>query len=82
VLAAMLLDAFSLGDRGWFLTVGRIGSMTEFVASAKKFIKNEDAPTMLEYGLMVALIALVVAIAAQTLGQNLSTLFNTASTSV
>ncbi len=56
--------------------------MSKFVASAKKFIKSEDAPTMVEYGLLVALIALVVAVAAVTLGKNISTLFNTAATSV
>jgi pilus assembly protein Flp/PilA len=56
--------------------------MTKFVASAKKFIKSEDAPTMVEYGLLVCLIALVVAAAAATLGKNVSTLFSTAATSV
>jgi pilus assembly protein Flp/PilA len=56
--------------------------MTKFVASAKKFIKSEDAPTMVEYGLLVALIALVVAIAATTLGKSVSTLFGTAASSV
>ena len=35
--------------------------MSNFVTSAKKFIKSEDAPTMVEYGLLVALIAIVVA---------------------
>ena len=49
--------------------------MTNFVASAKKFIKSEDAPTMVEYGLLVALIALVVAVGATTLGTKVSTLF-------
>jgi len=56
--------------------------MTNFVASAKKFIKSEDAPTMVEYGLLVALIAMIVAIAAAILGKNVSTLFNTVATSV
>ena len=56
--------------------------MTKFVASAKKFIKSEDAPTMVEYGLLVALIAIVVAVAAKVLGQNVSTLFNTVAGSV
>jgi pilus assembly protein Flp/PilA len=56
--------------------------MTKFVASAKKFIKSEDAPTMVEYGLLVALIAIVVAIAAKTLGQSVSTLFTTVASSV
>jgi pilus assembly protein Flp/PilA len=58
------------------------GSMTKFVASAKKFIKSEDAPTMVEYGLLVALIAIVVAVAAKTLGTSVSTLFNTVAGSV
>ena len=56
--------------------------MANFVTSAKKFITNEDAPTMVEYGLLVALIALVVAAAAATLGKNVSTLFNAAAGSV
>jgi Flp pilus assembly pilin Flp len=37
---------------------------------------------MVEYGLLVALIALVVAVAAVTLGQSVSTLFNTTAGSV
>jgi len=49
--------------------------MTKFVVSAKKFITNEDAPTMVEYGLLVALIAIVVAAAATVLGTNVSKLF-------
>ena len=56
--------------------------MTEFIASAKKFIQSEDAPTMVEYGLLVALIAIIVAAAATLLGQNVSTLFNTVAGSV
>jgi pilus assembly protein Flp/PilA len=56
--------------------------MTKFVASAKKFIKSEDAPTMVEYGLLVALIAIVVGAAALVLGKNISTLFNSVAGSV
>jgi pilus assembly protein Flp/PilA len=56
--------------------------MTQFVASAKKFIKSEDAPTMVEYGLLVALIAIVVAVAAKALGGSVSTLFSTVAGSV
>jgi pilus assembly protein Flp/PilA len=56
--------------------------MTGFIVSTKKFIQSEDAPTMVEYGLLVGLIALVVAVAASTLGVSISTLFNTASNSV
>ncbi len=56
--------------------------MTKFVASAKKFITSEDAPTMVEYGLLVALIAIVVAVAAATLGTKVSSLFTATASSV
>jgi pilus assembly protein Flp/PilA len=56
--------------------------MTKFIASAKKFIASEDAPAMAEYGLLLALIAIVVAVAAKTLGTNVSTLFGTVAGSV
>jgi len=38
---------------------------------------DERGATMVEYGLIVALIAVVVAIAATVLGHGVSTLFNT-----
>jgi pilus assembly protein Flp/PilA len=56
--------------------------MPKFIASARRFLAGEDAPTMLEYGLLIALIALVVAAAAQILGSNVSSFFNTAAGSV
>jgi pilus assembly protein Flp/PilA len=56
--------------------------MAKFLASAKKFIASEDAPSMVEYGLLVALIALVVAVAASTLGKSVSSLFTTTAGSV
>ncbi len=56
--------------------------MSKYIVSAQKFVNSEEAPTMVEYGLLVALIALVVAVAAVILGQNVSTLFNTTATSV
>lgn len=37
--------------------------------------KSEEGATMVEYGLMVALIAVVVAIAAALLGTNIAALF-------
>ena len=42
--------------------------MTDFIGYAKTFIQSEDAPTMVEYGLLVALIAIIVAAGASTLG--------------
>jgi pilus assembly protein Flp/PilA len=56
--------------------------MTNVIASTKKFITSEDAPTMVEYGLLVALIAIVVAAAAVTLGTNVKTLFTAVAGSI
>jgi pilus assembly protein Flp/PilA len=56
--------------------------MRQFVSAVKRFVKEEDAPTMVEYGLLVALIALVVAIAAALLGSGISTLFSNAGNSL
>ena len=49
--------------------------MQKFASAVKKFVNEEDAPTMVEYGLLVALIAIVVAIAAATLGTGIAALF-------
>ena len=43
---------------------------------------SESGATAVEYGLMVALIAIVIIVAVSLLGTNLSTLFNTVATSV
>jgi pilus assembly protein Flp/PilA len=40
-------------------------------------VGEEDGATMVEYGLMVALIAVVVAVAATVLGTGIATLFTT-----
>ena len=45
-------------------------------------IRNDRGATAVEYGLMVALIAIVIIVAVALLGSNLSTLFNKAATSV
>jgi pilus assembly protein Flp/PilA len=42
----------------------------------QRFGEDESGPTMVEYGLLVALIALVVGAAALALGTNLSTFFS------
>ena len=56
--------------------------MQKFASAVKKFATEEDAPTMVEYGLLVALIALVVAAAATILGTGVSTLFSNAKDSL
>jgi pilus assembly protein Flp/PilA len=45
-------------------------------------LREEEGATMVEYGLLVALIALVALGAVQTLGLNLSSLFTNVGTSV
>ena len=51
--------------------------------SAKTRIREDDrGATAVEYGLMVALIAIVIIVAVKLLGTNLSTVFNKTATSV
>jgi len=49
--------------------------MQKFASAVKKFVAEEDAPTMVEYGLLVALIAVVVGVAATVLGTGIAALF-------
>ena len=46
--------------------------MTKFV---KNFVKGEEGATMIEYGLMVALIAVVVIAVVASIGTSLNTKF-------
>lgn len=50
-------------------------SMTAFIAGLKDRLESEKGATMVEYGLMVALIAVVVAVGAGFLGIGINTLF-------
>jgi len=45
-----------------------------------RFLKDEEGASMVEYGLLVALIALVVAVGAGLLGGGINTLFERANT--
>jgi pilus assembly protein Flp/PilA len=45
-------------------------------------LRSDRGATAVEYGLMVALIAIVIIAAVSLLGKNLSSLFNTVATSV
>jgi pilus assembly protein Flp/PilA len=45
-----------------------------------KLWRDEEAPTAVEYGIMVALIAVVIIVAVQTLGGTLNTTFTTVNT--
>jgi pilus assembly protein Flp/PilA len=48
----------------------------------RNFFKDESGATMVEYGLMVALIAVIAMVGAATLGTAVNTKFGEASTSV
>jgi pilus assembly protein Flp/PilA len=50
--------------------------------SLKSFIRDEEGATMVEYGLLVALIAMVALAGVTTLGTNLQSLYNTVAGSV
>jgi pilus assembly protein Flp/PilA len=48
----------------------------------KNFFKDESGASAVEYGLLVALIAVVIIGAVTTLGQNISSKFNSAATAI
>lgn len=50
-------------------------TMQKITTLATRLLVREDAPTMVEYGLLIGLIALVVAIAAAFLGTQVSAFF-------
>ena len=50
--------------------------MLQLISFIVDRLDREEGASMVEYGLLVALIAVVVAIAATVLGDNISTLFN------
>jgi len=49
--------------------------MNKFVLSSKKFFQNDEGVTAIEYGLIAALIAVVIIIGAGLVGTNLNDLF-------
>jgi pilus assembly protein Flp/PilA len=48
----------------------------------KSFLKDEEAPTAVEYALMVAGVAVAIVAAVYALGGTVQKMFNTASTSI
>lgn len=49
--------------------------LQRFAARARDFSRNDEGATMVEYGLMVALIAIVCIGAVTTIGTNLNSVF-------
>ena len=56
--------------------------MIKFVAAAKTFVAQEEGATMVEYGLMLALIAVVCIAAVATVGTNANLMFGKVGTSL
>lgn len=56
--------------------------MTQLARSIRSFMNDEEGATMVEYGLMVALIALVCITAVGLIGTNLNTKFDAAATAI
>jgi pilus assembly protein Flp/PilA len=50
--------------------------MSKFISAVQAFIADENGVTAIEYGLIAALVGVGIATAAQSLGDNLSTLFD------
>ncbi|MGF6726250.1 pilus assembly protein Flp/PilA [Paraburkholderia sp. GAS41] len=56
--------------------------MQNIIAHAKRFLRDEDGVTAIEYGLIAALIAIVIIGSVKTLGTNLNTVFSDIAASV
>jgi pilus assembly protein Flp/PilA len=50
--------------------------MKNFIAQAARFVRDEDGVSAIEYGLLAALIALVIIGTVTTLGTNLTAVFS------
>jgi pilus assembly protein Flp/PilA len=56
--------------------------MTKLIAAARTFVAGEEGATMVEYGLMVALIAAVCIAVVTTLGTNIQAKFQSVSNAI
>lgn len=56
--------------------------MNEIVSGIKNFVQEDEGVTMIEYGLIAALIAVVCVVAIQLIGTNLNTVFGKIATCV
>ncbi|WP_233852424.1 Flp family type IVb pilin [Paraburkholderia sp. HD33-4] len=56
--------------------------MKNIIATAARFVRDEDGVTAIEYGLLAGLIALLIISGATALGKNLQTIFNNLASSV
>ena len=57
-------------------------NFNDFVTMLVVRMRSQSGQTMAEYGILIAVIAIVVVVAATTLGTNLSSLFSNTATKV
>ncbi|WP_179400618.1 Flp family type IVb pilin [Burkholderia guangdongensis] len=56
--------------------------MSNLVQQVKQFVRDEDGVTAIEYGLIAALIALLIIAGVTAIGKTLSDVFNDIATSI
>jgi pilus assembly protein Flp/PilA len=56
--------------------------MTKFYAAARKFVRDEEGASLAEYGLLLALIAVVCLAGMTTLGTKINAMFNQVSSTI
>ncbi len=52
------------------------------ITTIKNILRNDDGATMVEYGIMIALIAAICIVVITSLGQSVSNAFSTVNTSL
>jgi len=50
--------------------------MTKLLAAYTQFVRDEEGASLVEYGLLLSLVALVCIVAISTLGSSISTMFS------
>lgn len=56
--------------------------MDKFILATRQFLRDEEGVTAIEYGLIAALIAVVIIISVQSVGTGLTGVFNSIATTL
>ncbi len=56
--------------------------MTRLLSATRRFVRDEEGASLVEYGLLLALIAVVCLVAVSTLGKSISTMLNSLAGSI
>jgi pilus assembly protein Flp/PilA len=69
-------ESQAIESRASFHFLTRRINMTQLLAASKSFVRDEEGASLVEYGLLLALIAVVCIAAVTTLGTSISTMLN------